>query len=137
VEQVPRYGVVWILIHTSNRQTIALPAAPLLAPGNAVRPMNTQRADTEVRAPATLNLEYGAVRRFSFISPGGAWVAGDVERRRVVRALDRKEVGGELVGKTRRPEAYATARLATLWTRFGSWMPSGPDTEVRGHVGQI
>jgi hypothetical protein len=124
VEQVPRYGVVWISIHTSNRQTIALPATPLVAPRNGVRPMNTQRADTEVRAPARRDFEYGAVRRFSFIRPGGAWVAGDVERRRVFLSLDRKEVGGELVEKTRRPEAYATKRLAAHWTRFGNWIRS-------------
>jgi hypothetical protein len=47
-------------------------------PGGGCVRMSAQRADTEVRAPATLNLEYGAVRRFSFIGPRRAWVDGDV-----------------------------------------------------------
>jgi hypothetical protein len=58
--------------------------------------MSTQRADTEVRAPAALNLEYGAVRRFSLSGPGRPCVEGYGPPR------------GRVFGKTRRPEAYAT-----------------------------
>jgi hypothetical protein len=48
-------------------------------PTNGLVRMDTQRADTEVRAPATLNLEYGAVRRFSFLRPGRGCVERDVQ----------------------------------------------------------
>jgi hypothetical protein len=99
--------------------------------------MDTQRADTEVRARATRDLEYGAARRFSFIRPGGAWVAGDVERRRVVRSLDRKKVGGGVTWKD-------TQAGGLRYNAFGGpldevWQldTQRAHTEVHGLVGQI
>jgi hypothetical protein len=93
-------------------------------------------ADTEVRAPATRDFEYGAVRRVSFIRPGGAWAAGDVERRRVFRALSRKELGGVGWKDTQagglRYDAFG-GPLDEVWQLD----TQRADTEVHGLMGQI
>ena len=52
--------------------------------GTGVFGMGAQRADTEVRAPGALDLEYGTVRRFSFRRRGRASVAKDVQPRTAV-----------------------------------------------------
>jgi hypothetical protein len=48
-------------------------------PTNGFVRMHTQRADTEVRAPVTIDLEYGAVRRFSFLRPRRGCLGRDVQ----------------------------------------------------------
>ena len=109
---------------------------PGWAPGDGYFTLGAQRADTEVRAPGTLNLEYGAVRRFSFIRPGGAWIAGDMERSGVFRCLDRKEVGGVGWKDTQagglRYDAFGRP-LDEVWQLD----TQRADTEVHGLVGQI
>jgi hypothetical protein len=98
-----------------------VPAGVVGGPEDGCSRMGAQRADTEVRAPATLNLEYGAVRRFSFIGPRRAWVDGDVP-----------PGGGSL---TRSPEAYATGGGRPRGTICRGWARRGDRLENLSHGG--
>ena len=71
-------------------------------------------AHTEVRAPVALNLEYGAVRRFSLSGPRRPCVEGDVPPR-----------GRAFFSHSRRPEAYATGGGQPQETNCRGCTPSG------------